>query len=122
MKRNRKGFAVLALAALLLATLPAQSPPGTATLVSARDLSVSQVATTSPLTLHDFLGKKGLNLDVRAFGGFNLSEGLRPGAGLAVSFRKDLSRELFADLGLFGRAQQDRKLDGGLFVSLGWRL
>ena len=126
MKRNSKGLLVLAClccASLALASpIAAQSPPDTATLVSARHGTVSQVAVTPALTLHDVLGKKGLNVDLRAFGGFNLSDAGRPGAGVAVSFRRDISRELFADLGVYGRTQQDRKFDGGIFFSLGWRL
>ncbi|MGV3617949.1 MAG: hypothetical protein ACO1SV_21700 [Fimbriimonas sp.] len=126
MKLNKHGLFVLTcvLGASLALASPgaAQTPPGLATLVSARDGTVSQVVTSPPLTLHDVLGKKGLNVDLRAFSGVNLSDAGRPGAGVAVSFRRDISRELFADLGVYGRTQQDRKLDGGFFVSVGWRL
>ena len=124
MKRYKSiALVVCSLALMAVAgAAPIQAPPDTATLISARHGTVSQVAVTPPLTLHDVLGKKGLNLDLRAFGGFNLSDAGRPGAGIAVSFRQNLSRELFADLGVYGRTQQDRKLDGGLFVSVGWRL
>jgi hypothetical protein len=103
---------------LALATIT-HAQVGTATLISAKG-DVSQVATTKLATLHDFAGRKGLDLNVSAFAGFGFERGKAQG-GIAVSHRLPVSRELFADLGIYGRFREGRASDGGLFVGFGWR-
>ncbi|MGV3616115.1 MAG: hypothetical protein ACO1SV_12335 [Fimbriimonas sp.] len=115
---------LLLVACLLLAIFgcasPAAADVGTATLVSTSG-EISQVAITDVAKLHDVFGRKGFDVSLRAFGGFRFDGGKATG-GLALSHRMNVSREAFADLGLYGRFTQGRAIGGGLFVAVGWRL
>jgi hypothetical protein len=107
--------------AMMAITPTARADTGVGTLVSAKHGDVSQVATTDLAQLTDTLGVKGLTVGVKAFGGLTFEGGKLQG-GLALSVRRPISRELDADVGLFGRFTQGRASDAGLYLGFGWRI
>jgi len=111
----------IALIAILAITPNARADTGAATLVSARHGDVSQVATVDVAQLTDTLGVKGLTVDVRAFGGLTFADSKLTG-GLALSVRRPISRELDADVGLYGRFTQGRPSDAGLYLGFSFRI
>jgi len=93
--------------------------PNLQTLISFRG-GVSQVLSQRVGTLHDFFGRHGLDVDVNVFGGFSFTaEGLTGGVSLTKRF--NVSRELAADVGLYGQAIENKKLDFGIFIGASLR-
>ena len=121
MKRTRSLLFAASLVAMIAIMPTVRADTDTAVLVSARHGDISQVATADLAKFTDVLGKKGLNLDLKGFGGLTFDRGKLQG-GLALSHRRPFSREAFVDLGLYGRFTDGRPADAGLFVSVGWRL
>lgn len=110
-------FAVIATIAIIPALAPAQS---TATLVSLRGGGTSVIAMPSvSATAHDVLGLKGFDLSARPFGSFDLSTTLKPGAGLAISFERTISREYFGQFGFYVRGRLETQPDAGFFFAVG---
>lgn len=107
----------------IIATIPALAPAqSTATLVSLRGGGTSVIATPAAAAVaHDVFGLKGLDVSCRPFGGFDLATTLKPGAGVAVSVERSVSREFFGQFGFYVRGRLQSQPDAGFFISFGKR-
>lgn len=70
-------------------------------------------------TLHDVLGAKGFNLDIKAFAGRSNKDRLV--TGFALTYCRPVARELDLMVGLAARVDSGRAVSGGLYAGISWK-